>query len=344
MNTQKIFLSFIVPVYNVEEYLGECLDSLVNQDVSHDEYEIICIDDGSTDKSGEILDLYAEKYTNIVVVHKENGGVSSARNYGIDIAKGKYIWFVDSDDFVRENCLRELKRLSIENYDILNFGGYAFDQELNAEEKELLKNNRLKANKTYWGYSTFRVYKKSIILENEIKFNNRIIYGEDEMFNNDVIEHSERTFLLDHTNYLYRKNPNSAMNNLLVFENQIKRLESVILSMVILKNGIESGKYKSGFAKEFLQARYELVQYCFKRLSIKIAAKYFKEMKTTGLFNLTKLEGLNLPGEYTLKKIYLIQHFKIWKRAYYKKTRSRLKKLLPAPIVRIIKKVLKITD
>lgn len=91
-------VSIIVPVYNVEQYLRECLDSLVNQ--TYKNIEIICIDDGSTDSSGQILDEYDKQYDSIRVIHKSNRGLSSARNYGIRAAKGDLIAFVDSDDYI----------------------------------------------------------------------------------------------------------------------------------------------------------------------------------------------------------------------------------------------------
>ena len=90
-------ISIIIPVYNVEKYLRRCLNSIINQ--TYKDIEIILVDDGSTDNSGKICDEYKEKDNRIVVIHKENGGLSDARNAGIDIAKGKYIGFIDSDDF-----------------------------------------------------------------------------------------------------------------------------------------------------------------------------------------------------------------------------------------------------
>ena len=89
-------LSIIVPVYNVEKYLARCIDSILAQTFT--DFELILVDDGSTDNSGEICDEYAGKDPRIIVIHKENGGVSSARNHGLDIARGEYITFVDSDD------------------------------------------------------------------------------------------------------------------------------------------------------------------------------------------------------------------------------------------------------
>lgn len=105
-------ISVIVPVYNVEKYLKRCIDSIVGQ--SYENLEIILIDDGSTDKSGCICDVYKEKYYNINVVHKENGGLSSARNKGLDLANGDYVVFVDSDDWLPKESISCLYSL-IEN-------------------------------------------------------------------------------------------------------------------------------------------------------------------------------------------------------------------------------------
>ncbi|MBR8702625.1 glycosyltransferase family 2 protein [Porphyromonas levii] len=92
------FLSIIVPVYNVEKYLNECVDSILGQDFT--DFELILVDDGSPDNCPAICDEYAEKDNRVIVIHKENGGLSSARNAGIDICKGEYIWFIDSDDYI----------------------------------------------------------------------------------------------------------------------------------------------------------------------------------------------------------------------------------------------------
>lgn len=86
-------ISIIIPVYNVERYLRVCLDSIVNQRTN--KYEVILIDDGSTDGSQKICDEYANRYTQVNVIHKKNEGVSSARNVGLDVAKGEWIWFVE---------------------------------------------------------------------------------------------------------------------------------------------------------------------------------------------------------------------------------------------------------
>lgn len=102
----ELAISIIVPVYNVEKYLNRCLDSILNQTFT--DFELILVDDGSTDNSGIICDEYKTKDNRIKVIHKENGGLSSARNAGLDIARGRYIGFVDSDDFISKDMYQIL--------------------------------------------------------------------------------------------------------------------------------------------------------------------------------------------------------------------------------------------
>lgn len=121
MNSQSVIISIIIPVYNVEKYLSKCLDSVISQ--TYKQLEIIVIDDGSTDKSGIICDEFALKDNRIIVIHQPNGGLSAARNSGLDIAKGEYVMFVDSDDFVESTfCEKPLNIALKENVDIVTFG------------------------------------------------------------------------------------------------------------------------------------------------------------------------------------------------------------------------------
>lgn len=102
----KIKVSIIVPIYNVQKYLAKCLDTVINQTLK--EIEIICVNDGSTDSSGKILEDFAKKDSRIIIINKKNGGLSSARNAGMKIAKGEYIGFVDSDDWIEETMFEKL--------------------------------------------------------------------------------------------------------------------------------------------------------------------------------------------------------------------------------------------
>ena len=113
-------VSVIVPVYNVAPYLEQCLDSIVNQTYPH--LEIILVDDGSTDESGAICDRYAEQDNRIKVVHKKNGGLSSARNVGLDMMTGEWVLFVDSDDWIELNTLELLFEQKDERAEIVEFG------------------------------------------------------------------------------------------------------------------------------------------------------------------------------------------------------------------------------
>lgn len=115
-------LSIILPVYNVEKYVEKCIRSIENQDVPQNEYEIIAIDDGSPDKSVSIIQKLQSEYSNIRLVHKANGGLSSARNYGLQYACGEYIWFIDSDDYIEPNILSVLLRTAYsEHLDLVAF-------------------------------------------------------------------------------------------------------------------------------------------------------------------------------------------------------------------------------
>lgn len=122
METTTIKLSIIVPIYNVERYLPKCVDSLLAQDIESPIYEIILVDDGSTDGSATIADSYAARYSTIRTIHQTNRGLSAARNAGLRIARGEYVQFVDSDDYLEPNVLGALlSKMEEEHLDALRF-------------------------------------------------------------------------------------------------------------------------------------------------------------------------------------------------------------------------------
>ena len=129
-------VSVIVPIYKVEPYLRRCLDSIVNQ--TYRKLEIILIDDGSPDKSPQICDEYAAKDSRIKVIHKENGGLSDARNVGLDICKGKFFSFVDSDDWINERYIDILLNIAIETKADITIGEHKriYDNQPFFDEKE----------------------------------------------------------------------------------------------------------------------------------------------------------------------------------------------------------------
>ena len=117
-------VSIIVPIYNVEKYIHKCIDSILSQTFT--DFELILVDDGSPDKCGEICEQYALKDNRIKVVHKENGGLSDARNAGIDVASGKYIYFIDSDDWISPNSIISLLNFAEDNQCEIVQGGFYY--------------------------------------------------------------------------------------------------------------------------------------------------------------------------------------------------------------------------
>lgn len=134
-------VSVIIPVYNVESFLRQCIDSVVNQ--TYKCLEIILIDDGSTDSSGEICDKYAVTDERITVIHKENGGLSSARNAGLNIATGEYITYIDSDDYVSNDYVETLYKNLINNNADISIGNfqYVYEGKVNQEKREDIVSN-----------------------------------------------------------------------------------------------------------------------------------------------------------------------------------------------------------
>lgn len=178
---EKELISIIVPVYNVEKYLNRCVESILAQ--TYDNLEIILVDDGSPDNCGNICDEYAKKDSRIIVLHKTNGGLSDARNRGINIAKGKYIGFVDSDDYIEKDMFEILYNLckennadismisykEIENGIIINenskYTNKIFEYNNIEAIKELLKDEKIK------NYAWNKLYKKELFDEIEYPIN-----------------------------------------------------------------------------------------------------------------------------------------------------------------------------
>ncbi len=177
-----IKVSVIVPVYNVEKYLANCLDTLVNQTLT--DIEIIVVNDGATDSSSEIIKEYAAKYSNIIALDKQNGGLSDARNYGLSFAKGEYIGYVDSDDYVDYDMYELLYKKAKEgDYDVVEcdlhhvFPDGSIDTEVGeriTDKKEMLMMGR----SVVWN----KIYKRDWLLQTEVIFPKGCIYEDVEFF------------------------------------------------------------------------------------------------------------------------------------------------------------------
>ncbi|MFS2168900.1 glycosyltransferase family 2 protein [Priestia megaterium] len=192
----NILFSIIVPIYNVESYLQKTIESTLLQNIIHSEYEIILVNDGSTDGSLNICEKYEREYSNIILINKENQGVSTARNVGIERAKGQYLMFLDGDDLLEENILLKLKEAierkkcdmllcnyrRIINNDLTNVAelGYQYPERLikNFDINDFLcwaYDNKM----NYSWYVWRNIYSRSFILDNNLFFESQIGRGED---------------------------------------------------------------------------------------------------------------------------------------------------------------------
>lgn len=215
-----IQVSFIVPVYNVEKYLDKCVESLVSQTLK--QIEIILINDGSIDSSGEICDKWKLKDSRVKVIHQNNTGVSGARNRGMEIATGEYIAFVDSDDWIATNfCEKMYTNAKQNDAQIVHANYFRVENEKYIEIKNKFSANnfmekadikeilmRAHKNRIIW-FVYLNLYKTNFLKKNNIKFNEKIFLGEDGPFNLEAFSRADRMFFLEDSLYYYRRNPDS---------------------------------------------------------------------------------------------------------------------------------------
>lgn len=187
-------VSVVIPVYNVEEYLRECVDSVLRQ--TYSDLEIILVDDGSSDNSGSLCDEYKESDNRIQVIHRENGGLSAARNTGMGAVTGEYIYFLDSDDYIKPETIEDLVAVSEqEKVDIVFFDGYVFYTDCEDDGSAYLykRKNRYKTvngrdqlylllvNDEYRTAVPLNFFKSEFLRKNELRFVEGILH-EDELF------------------------------------------------------------------------------------------------------------------------------------------------------------------
>ena len=214
-----MFISVIIPVYNVEQYLHDCLDSVVAQ--SYSDYEIICVNDGSTDGSHEILCEYQKKYSKIIVINQQNKGLSGARNAGIVIAKGDYIFFLDSDDWIEPTTF-EILATKQNGEDLLCFNGRRFFENGKTEEPDAgISDSQLSGWEYYTKYAllkrkfhfvctVLRLYRREYLLKNNLFFEEGI-YHEDNLFTPLACYYAHSVKVIPDCLYIYRIREGSIM-------------------------------------------------------------------------------------------------------------------------------------
>ena len=207
-------VSIIVPVYKAEKYLHRCIDSILAQTFT--DWECILVDDGSPDRSGAICDEYAQRDTRIQVIHKENGGVSSARNVALGRITGKWLTFVDSDDCLYPNALQRWVEVAEQNnLDLIqcHFNREYKEGQVASDEIEVLSAAQYADSEKYltcvWG----TLFKTSIMKEHTLRFDEKVRLGEDQIFLLSHMQYCKRIQRIGDVLYFYRNNEQSAVNN-----------------------------------------------------------------------------------------------------------------------------------
>ncbi len=246
--TGNIKVSVIVPVYNVEKYLKRCLDSIINQTLK--DIEIICVNDGSTDGSFEILKEYSSKNSNIKIINKQNEGLSCARNDAMKIARGEYIGFVDSDDYIDLNFFEKLYLSAKKNDADIAFCGikrvskYSKRYKLSFKEEKIyntLKEKLSGCNIPECCYVWNKIYKTDKLLNNNIYFEPNVYY-EDRCFTAQVLINLKKAVSVPDIYYNYYKNKdsivqrktnNSEIDSIYTFGKMLKLLQSYGVELLI---------------------------------------------------------------------------------------------------------------
>lgn len=273
------YFSLILPVYNVEKYVKRCVNSLLRQEYT--DYEIILVDDGSTDSSGSICDKLADKNNNIFAYHKENGGLSDARNYGMDRAKGNYILFIDSDDWVDEKLLISLhNHLNKSNVDILKFGFQKMQEgnykntffsyfNIGVYDRRQIEETILpytigpkrlfcyeqNACKSVWSH----VYSLNFLRENNIRFvSEREILNEDYLFNLHTLLYAKSLEVTHYILYYYDYRESSLSKRYITNEFERKLKLHREYKLLLERNGLFE-RYETPYYSECVDGFYACI-------------------------------------------------------------------------------------
>lgn len=304
-------LSIIIPVYNVEKYIEECIESVLNQNL--DSFEVIIVNDGSTDKSMERIKKFLDN--RFIIINQKNLGLSSARNTGLKNAKGKYILFLDSDDKLKKNTLNELvSNIKRDNLDILLCNHKKFDEKYVVENKrcnEIIKSNIMNGfemlklqlkNRNYCVQVWDDIYNTNFLISNNLLFKEGIIY-EDEEFMTRVLLKAKKVKYENNSFYLYRQRMNSITKKA-VSEKNYKSLLEVIKSLINILNN-ECDEFK-----EILSLQINNLIEIYIELSGIHEKKYLKFMEKEIGYYLESSNNKNLLLKFLKNKLILYFYYK----------------------------------
>ncbi|HOZ54115.1 MAG TPA: glycosyltransferase family 2 protein [Bacilli bacterium] len=260
MKHKDIKFSIIVPAYNIQDYIEKCINSILAQDYNN--FEVIIVNDGSTDNCEKICNKYVKKDDRVKYIYKENGGLSSARNKGMEIAKGDYIWFVDGDDYIKETTLSILAdsiKKNVNNSDIIWFKNYI------DRDNKITKNNIFRREedicKQYILNQTSawnKVFKRELLVKNNFEFPLGIIY-EDLAVLPSLCIYTDKILFLDEYLYYYVVRTNSIMHIKKFKPNRDDKFIAIDKILNIFKKQRSFKKYEDEL--EFLCIKHLLVTY-----------------------------------------------------------------------------------
>lgn len=259
-------VSVIVPVYGVEKFVSKCIESILNQ--TYTDWELILVDDGSPDRSGAICEDYAHKDSRIKVYHKENGGVSSARNVGLDYAQGEWITFVDADDWLDKNAFSQCLPCMGE-YDVIRFSMNRVMKEdgkdvrpfvIKVEPKEYYL-ARIVARDTILGVCG-GMYRRNLFLENNIRFDHTLINGEDWVVLACLVFKARKCKIVETPLYNYNKYNETSCTAVMNYEKEL----SVLLALNNIKILLGDEILNERFWLAFVRSKCDLVYHFFSTL------------------------------------------------------------------------------
>ncbi len=312
-------VSIIVPIYKVEAYLKRCVDSILEQ--THKNLEIILVDDGSPDGCGKICDEYAKLDSRIKVVHKKNGGLSSARNAGIDVATGTYVSFIDSDDWIEKDFIEKLRALIIENEADMSActfcrtnGDIAKRQQFTQKAEIITEDKYVCAflETSYAGYACNKMFKCEIFEKNNIRFDESIFNGEDFPFVLEYLQYAGKIAFIKQDLYYYYFRETGIMQSIRLTERFVTLLRAREKALAFLEDKKES-------SYDLCKASY-LDILC----KIKFMAMADKEQHSE-IYRLTheKIKN-NKKGLFRLKKVPVKNKIKLFLMIYFPKLVAKL--------------------
>lgn len=278
MGNYLLRLSIIVAVYNVEDYLDKCLSSLLSQDLPSDEYEVVLINDGSTDNSLTIAESIKEKCSNFHIISKENGGLSSVRNCGNEYARGRYIMHVDGDDFVEKKSIKKVLEIAENNnLDLCFYGtrrypdGKIYSQNEKFKRREIYNGEYLLTHGMNVSSTWCCLYSNDFIKRANIKYYDRIAH-QDVEFNLRLYPFAKRVMFIDQLVYNY-----CVLGESITRTKNIEKLQKNVLDDIIIAHNVIE------FAKKELCSK-ELCNILIKRMNSTILSDLLSFCNRKSLF------------------------------------------------------------